>query len=281
MTDIDYQHRFHAGNVGDVWKHCALVATLEALISGAADGPPRPLHVIETHAGEGRYALGPTGEHTEGVTRLRTSPPPDAPRVVSRYLELLDALSDRRSYPGSPALALALMRPEDRIVLHEIQPDAAAALTRATPDPRATIVTGDGLAGLDAAIAAVPAGADVLLVVDPPWNQKPEWLAVPDALAAALRAHPRARAFLWYPIKSLTRPNAMLQRLAAAGISGVTLELITTPLELKRNRLNGSGVALFGAPAPLVSAIAAAAPPLGEACATHDGRWSMRALRFG
>lgn len=276
MTDIDYQHRFHAGNIGDVWKHCALVATLEALRS-----PDRPLHVIETHAGEGRYSLGPTGEHTEGVSRLRATPPSDSPAAVSRYLELLDALADHRSYPGSPVLTLALLRPQDRLVLHEIQADAGIALGRAIDDPRASIVVGDGLAGLGPALDAVPAEADVLVVVDPPWNQKPEWLAVPDALAAALTAHPRAKAFLWYPIKSLTRPNSMLQRLAAAGAGGTTVELITTPLELKRNRLNGSGVALFGAPAPLLSTLTAAVPALGTACATHDGRWSMRALRFG
>ena len=31
----DYSHRYHAGNVGDVWKHCALVDILHR--AGSAD----------------------------------------------------------------------------------------------------------------------------------------------------------------------------------------------------------------------------------------------------
>lgn len=276
MTEIpDYHHRFHAGNVGDVWKHCVLVAAIEALTAGE-----RPLHLIETHAGEGRYALGPTGEWTEGIGRLRAAPPAATP-AVTRFLELVGRLGGPRSYPGSPALALALMRPEDRLTLHELRPEAAVALQRTVDDERVTVVAGDGLAGLAPALAAVPPDAQVLVLVDPPWSTKPEWIAVPDALAAALAAHPHAAALLWYPIKSLTRPNAMLARLAAAGAVGETFELVTTPLDLKRNRLNGSGIAMFRLPPALLSAVAAAAPPLGAACATHDGRWSMRALRFG
>ena len=52
---FDYRHQFKAGNVGDVFKHVALCAVARAL---AADGGP-PRTVIETHAGAGRYALGP------------------------------------------------------------------------------------------------------------------------------------------------------------------------------------------------------------------------------
>src|SRR4051812_14397815 len=50
----DYSHRFHAGNVGDVWKHCVLLEILRH----AGDGTARTVYV-ESHAGEGGYALGP------------------------------------------------------------------------------------------------------------------------------------------------------------------------------------------------------------------------------
>ena len=61
----DYGHRFHAGNVGDVWKHCALVEILGRVAAGS-----RRVRYVETHAGEGAYALGPTGEWSEGIGRL-------------------------------------------------------------------------------------------------------------------------------------------------------------------------------------------------------------------
>ncbi|MFZ4739261.1 MAG: 23S rRNA (adenine(2030)-N(6))-methyltransferase RlmJ, partial [Bradymonadia bacterium] len=63
---MSYSHRFHAGNHADVFKHLALVALLEASTrAGAA-----PVTYLETHAGEGRYTLGPTGEWTEGIGKL-------------------------------------------------------------------------------------------------------------------------------------------------------------------------------------------------------------------
>ena len=52
----DYSPRFHAGNVGDVWKHCGLIAVLEA----AAAHAHRVVY-LDTHAGEGGYALAATG----------------------------------------------------------------------------------------------------------------------------------------------------------------------------------------------------------------------------
>src|SRR5689334_6150867 len=81
----DYSHRFHAGNVGDVWKHCALIEVLRR----AASGHGRVAYV-ESHAGEGGYALGPTGEWTEGIGRLwRRDGDADA---VGRYLGLVHRL---------------------------------------------------------------------------------------------------------------------------------------------------------------------------------------------
>jgi hypothetical protein len=73
----------------------------------------------------------------------------------------------------------------------------------------------------------------------------------------------------------------MHARLEAAGVSGAIAELVTTPLEHQRRRLNGSGVVLVRPPAGALEALAAAASPLGARCATQDGAWSfrMRALR--
>ena len=88
----DYGHRFHAGNVGDVWKHTALLAVLDALDTGTA-----PAHYLDTHAGEGVYPLGPTGEWTEGIGRL--------------WEERPDAPAGARSRPhGRPALRISASR---------------------------------------------------------------------------------------------------------------------------------------------------------------------------
>jgi len=103
----DYSHRFHAGNVGDVWKHCVLVEVLAR--ARAAGGP---VTYVETHAGEGEYPLQPTGEWTEGIGRLWNDVAPGDADAVARYVALCRRLAsggDRpASYPGSPAFARAV-----------------------------------------------------------------------------------------------------------------------------------------------------------------------------
>jgi 23S rRNA (adenine2030-N6)-methyltransferase len=278
--ESDYSHRFHAGNVGDVWKHCALVALLEAAASSG-----RRIAYLDTHAGEGSYSLAATGEWTEGIGRLWAPPGGSScPDLLGRYLGLCRRLGAGEAarplrYPGSPTVARALLGERARLCFWERDPEAFAALrATASDDPRARVVQGDGLVDLASEVAAAEESSDeVLVFIDPAWTQKPDWTSVPDVLARAVTSSRRAWFALWYPVKSLTRPNAMIERLAAAGVGAAIAELVTTPLDHRRNRLNGSGVLLVRAPDVVMSSLAAAAPALGQRCATHDGRWSFRA----
>jgi 23S rRNA (adenine2030-N6)-methyltransferase len=274
----DYGHRFHAGNVGDVWKHAALVEVLRRVAG-------RSVAYLDTHAGEGAYALAATGEWTEGIGRLWNAAPADG--ALSRYLELCRRLGRGavrpEEYPGSPVLARAVLGDGARLVLWERDRAAHAALERRLAgDACVRTVCDDGLATLASAVfAAADLAETVVVLIDPPWTQKSDWTDVPDALAQAASASPRASFLLWYPVKSLTRPNAMTARLERAGVSATIAELVTTPLEQQRHRLNGSGVLLVRPPAGAVEAIAAAAPAIGARCATRAGTWSLRVRAWG
>jgi 23S rRNA (adenine2030-N6)-methyltransferase len=274
----DYSHRLHAGNVGDVWKHCVLVAVLRAVAAGAGR-----LTYVDTHAGDGRYPLHPTGEWTEGIGRLWSGTPPRA-AALADYLTLCRGLTtgDERpaSYPGSPAFARAVLGADAELVLWERDARAAEHLTAVVgTEARTRVTTGDGLAALGGALRDAPAGR-VVVLVDPSWGRKADWQAIPDAIVPALRAGTQACLLLWYPVKSLTRPNAMMERLAAAEVEGVAAELVTTPLAHQRHRLNGSGVLLVRAPAAALDAVAAAAPEIAARCATFCGAWSFRLRAF-
>ena len=113
------------------------------------------------------------------------------------------------------------------------------------------------------------------LLVDPSWTAKADWSAVPAAVISAAHASTRACILLWYPLKSLTRPNAMLARLDRAGVEATTIELVTTPLGERRSRLNGSGVLLVRPPTEALAVLAAALPVIGALCATRVS-WSAR-----
>jgi 23S rRNA (adenine2030-N6)-methyltransferase len=289
----DYSHRFHAGNVGDVWKHCVLLEVLRVVAAGGAR-----VAYVESHAGEGGYALGPTGEWTEGIGRLwlsdglaatvRDDAVADRPAAtagddaVARYVGFCRELGGGpvrpERYPGSPVLARAILPTDATLALWERDANAGARLEAALAGRTGVQVTcGDGLAALPAAVAEAEAdGAAVVALVDPPFTHKPDWIAVPDAVIAAAHASRRATILLWYPLKSLTRPNAMIARFKSAGVAATVAELVTTPLEHQRQRLNGSGVVLVRPPADAVTAIAAATPVLGARCATRAGVWSSR-----
>lgn len=273
----DYSHRFHAGNIGDVWKHLVLVEVLRR-----AQGGGRPITYVDSHAGEGVYALGPTGEWTEAIGKLwaaerRT----DEGEALARYVDICHALGRGGSLPeryaGSPIVARAVLGPDAELRLFERDPAACERLRRELGDsPAARVECADGLAALASTVRAAEARGRVVALVDPPFTQKTDWTVVPDRVIEAARASPGATLLLWYPLKSLTRPNAMIARCKAARLPASIAEIVTTPLEHQRQRLNGSGVLLVRPPDGTLEAIAAAAVQVGEQCATRPGVWSLR-----
>jgi len=251
---MDYAHARHAGNAGDVFKHVALIAVLSEL---------KPSTYVETHAGDGLYPLGSAGEWGDGIQRLWSH---SEGGLVGRYVELVKGFSTRGSsrpeaYPGSPLIASRYVQQQ---VLYEIDRQSAWVLRRTLPS--ADVRVEDGL-------TAVKASEFVL--IDPPYTQKQEWT---DAARAAAGL-PNTPLLLWYPIKALTRPRALIAELARLGLHGTAVELHWTPLRLKRDRLNGSGLIFANMPKPAVAAVLAALPDLGPALQTH-GEWGAIEIGF-
>src|SRR5581483_4753501 len=117
---MNYRHAYHAGNAADVVKHAVLCRVLTHLRE-----KPAAFRVIDTHAGAGLYDLaGPeatrTGEWREGIVRL-----------LAARLDPVAACNGHGElsvYPGSPKLVQALLRPQDRLIACELEPQAAQAL---------------------------------------------------------------------------------------------------------------------------------------------------------
>jgi 23S rRNA (adenine2030-N6)-methyltransferase len=271
VNTLDYRHSFHAGNVGDVWKHMALVSLLDTLLTDR-----RSLDVLDTHAGDGSYRFQSTGEWTAGIGRLWEHGPTKL-SVVDRYVERVAKLTnnDRRSYPGSPALIIDSLRSTDTATFCETRPEASVSLQRVI-GARGKVIEGDGYKTL--ASGGVK-GSRWLVHIDPPYAEKEEWNSAPDAIARA--AAGGAVVIAWYPIKSLSRPNVMLARLREKGTPAVAIELCVTPLELKRPALAGSGLVFVNAPASVLAEVHSAASVLGPICATHQGRWFVRTTAWG
>jgi 23S rRNA (adenine2030-N6)-methyltransferase len=217
---MNYRHVFHAGNFADVFKHAVLARILRQLAE-----KPQPYRVIDTHAGAGLYELtgalaNRTGEWREGIGRLFPDPAAgDLDPVFSAYLEAVAAQNPAgklRTYPGSPVIALALMRPQDRLTACELEPHAAAALTRnLRRDTRAKAVAIDGFTALNAYIPPVERRG--LVLIDPPFEDRDEFSRLSTALAGAHRKWASGIYVIWYPVKDAAAP-AFIRSLRAQAI---------------------------------------------------------------
>ncbi len=223
---MNYQHAFHAGNFADVHKHVVLTRILHHLRQKAS-----AFRVIDTHAGAGRYDLfGPEAlraqEWRSGVGRIfagiRTTTykqkvvrDDDAQILLAPYLDAVAALNaggEVRNYPGSPLIALSLMRRQDRLIACEREPRAAALLKAVLKgEPRAKVLTIDGWMALNANVP--PKERRGVVVVDPPYEENADFARLSTAFAAAYRKWPAGIYLFWYPIKERAAPDALARRL--------------------------------------------------------------------
>src|SRR5690625_1183599 len=117
---MNYRHAYHAGNFADVFKHAALIELM-----ASCKAKPKLYCYLDTHAGRGAYALDgeqarKTGEAADGVLRLLAAP--DVPAPLRAYVDLVRSMARQHDasggvrYPGSPLVADALLRDQDRAV---------------------------------------------------------------------------------------------------------------------------------------------------------------------
>ena len=264
---MNYQHEFHAGNFADVFKHIVFCRILHYL-----RGKPAAFRVIDTHAGAGLYDLTSDkasrgGEWHAGIEKLAAAQLPDAvAELLSPYLEVVDALNERgrlRVYPGSPALARAWLRPQDRLVACELEPKTAVVLTRNLQgDSRIKTLTLDGWTAWNAYVP--PKERRGVVLVDPPFEADSDFVRLSSGLAGAHRKWQTGIYALWYPIKGRREPDALTKRLRRLALAKVLrAEILVAPLS-DPTRLNGAGMILVNPPWPLENELSALLPVLAS-----------------
>ena len=270
---MNYQHAFHAGNFADVHKHAVLARILSYL-----KGKPAAFRVIDTHAGAGRYDLGSAqasrgGEWQEGIGRLLGRRLPDELQtLLAPYLDVVagfNAGGTLRVYPGSPLIALALIRPQDRLIACELEPRAAASLTAVLRDRRAKVLALDGWTALGAYVP--PKERRGVVLVDPPFEDAADFTRLASALAAAHRKWPTGIYMLWYPIKERDAPDALARRLRKLAMPGVLRCEITLGPPRADAGLIGSGLIVINPPFKLAADLKVLLPALGKAFAPQAG----------
>lgn len=246
---MNYRHAFHAGNFADIFKHAVLARVIVHLRKKEA-----AFRVIDTHAGAGRYDLtggeaARSGEWRGGIGRVRAYPPRGETAALMEPLLARLPNPDEgedRFYPGSPLIALALIRPQDRLICCELHPDERRALTAAIQtDSRAKVAEIDGWTALRAFLP--PPERRGLVLVDPPFEEGDDFRRFEAGLTDAHRRWATGIFLFWYPIKEALAVEDFarrLRRLRIPKILRVELAVSARPSE----RLAACGMIVVNPP---------------------------------
>ena len=215
---MNYRHAFHAGGFADVIKHVVLVRILLHLQEKQAG-----FRVIDTHAGAGIYDLTSEearrgGEWLTGIARIMQARFSETTALLLKpYLDIVRAFNPQgaqlASYPGSPLIVRALLRPQDRLTACELEPNARKRLIDALRrDSQARVVELDGWVALHAFVP--PKERRGLVLIDPPYEQKDEFERLAKGFDEAFAKWPTGSYVLWYPTKSRRAAEELARHVA-------------------------------------------------------------------
>jgi 23S rRNA (adenine2030-N6)-methyltransferase len=260
-----YDHRVHAGNAGDVWKHFLLLEAADCLLD-----PDGSLVYVESHVGRPDYALTAPGDWEGGIGKIWQFLPslrnfcyfniladlnPESPSYVHRY----EPVSKQASgpvfgsisgqfpgpliYPGSARLIYELARRREAKLEADVWDNdpgvarswegfsQAAKSSESFPLAKIVFHQGDGFLGVLSRLSRSPAG---LLFIDPPYIDPEDVRFIEKLLQKA-----RERGWIvlwWYAMGMNTAPDSLR-----------TFELQFAEAGLEGGKWKGSVVAFAGA----------------------------------
>ena len=211
---LSYRHAFHAGNHADVLKHFIEVQLLRYLAQ-----KEKPFWYIDTHAGAGCYELDAgyatqNAEYESGITQLWVRS--DLPEPLAEYVSLVKHFNPEgqlKLCPGSPMVALELLRRQDRMRLFELHPTDHELLLQNFEghDAQVLIQRADGFGALKALLPPPPRRA--LVLIDPPYEDKQDYQRVVSALKEGLKRFANGVYAIWYPQLQRTEARQLLVQL--------------------------------------------------------------------
>jgi 23S rRNA (adenine2030-N6)-methyltransferase len=271
---MNYRHAFHAGNFADVVKHAVLARILVHLSAKEA-----PWRMIDTHAGVGLYDLAAdealrTGEWRGGIGRILAEPLPAVLEdLLESYLRAVRAANgggDVLLYPGSPGVATALGRLQDRFVFNELHPEDADTLAAVfAGDRRVRIGREDGYVAVKSQLP--PPERRGVTLIDPPFETAGEFDRLARAFVEAARRFATGVVVAWYPLKALESVGKFHADLRRSGLARLLVIEQWTRRPGSDGPLAGAGLVVMNPPYRLAESFAEAMPALADRLAEGPG----------
>ncbi|MEZ9232826.1 23S rRNA (adenine(2030)-N(6))-methyltransferase RlmJ [Vibrio amylolyticus] len=272
---LSYRHSFHAGNHADVVKHI-----VQSLILNALQQKEKPFVYHDTHSGVGRYDLThewseKTSEYKQGIARLWAQD--NVPAEMQSYLEAIKQLNngeELRYYPGSPRVARAHLRPQDRMVLTELHPSDYPLLEQEFHrDRQVRIYKEDGFQRLKGSLP--PKERRGLVLIDPPYELAKEYRDVVTAIAQSHKRWATGIYAIWYPVVNRCDIEDMIEGLESLGIRNILqIELGVSP-DTNERGMTASGMIVINPPWKLESQMKEILPFLQDAIAPATGHFKV------
>jgi 23S rRNA (adenine2030-N6)-methyltransferase len=274
---LAYRHAFHAGNHADVLKHTVL-----ALVLHYMNLKDKGWRYIDTHAGAGGYSLQgdyakKRAEFEHGIAALMDKT--DLPAPLAELVRLVREFNGNKGllvqYPGSPAIARALMRPQDQLRLYEMHPTDHKILDSYMEGVHgAEVKLGDGYGALKSQLP--PTTKRGVVLIDPPYEIKTDYLRVLGALREALERFPDCVVIIWLPQLQLVEAAQLPQRLKATADAGakkgwLNARLTVAQADARGFGMLGSSVFIANPPHTLHDDLQPVMPYLAQALAQFDG----------
>ncbi|MRR13836.1 23S rRNA (adenine(2030)-N(6))-methyltransferase RlmJ [archaeon] len=240
-----YDHRAHAGNASDVWKHFLLLEAADWLLKDSAR-----LIYLESHCGRPHYLLKAPGEWEGGIGRIWHLLPSLKAFAYFRILSELNPSSafgpSGLLYPGSARQISELARSRGADLhaeIWDINPDVAACWQDFLSEEASLssrlrtwicFHQADGFSGLLSHLSRASSDhSPGLLFIDPPYVEAQDVI-----LAQRLMQKAREGGWMvlwWYMTDMMTAPADL-----------DTLEMEFAPAGLDGGRWKGAGVAVAG-----------------------------------
>ncbi|EGR0682987.1 TPA: 23S rRNA (adenine(2030)-N(6))-methyltransferase RlmJ [Vibrio cholerae] len=272
---LSYRHSFHAGNHADVLKHI-----VQSLILNSLQQKEKPFVYHDTHSGVGRYDLThewseKTGEYKQGIARVWQQD--NIPAELDSYLDAIRQLNQGetlRYYPGSPRVARAHLREQDRMVLTELHPSDYPLLEQEFHrDRQVSIYKEDGFARLKASLP--PQERRGLVLIDPPYELAKEYRDVVQAIAQSYKRWATGIYAIWYPVVNRCDIDDMLEGLQGLEIRKILqIELGVAP-DTNERGMTASGMIVINPPWTLESQMQTILPFLKQAIAPATGHYKV------
>ena len=269
---LSYRHAFHAGNHADVLKHYVL-----GLVLAYTKQKNKPFWYIDTHAGAGMYSLQDgyatqNYEFEEGISKLLAAP--NLPESLADYvaqIQSFNAANTLALYPGSPMVAEAYLRTDDKMRLFELHPRDYELLSEnfAGFGRQVKVEMQNGFKGLKSCLPPPPRRAVVL--IDPPYEDKQDYQYVVNAIQDSVKRFPTGTYIIWYPLLQRPEPAEMVDSLLALNLPNwLHVSLSIEAPSAEGFGMYGSGLFVINPPWTLPKTLEESMPVLTDMLALDD-----------